>query len=130
MNEGALPEPLIAQVIGYAAPMERIANRPLLYIAWVMAAGPLAVGVSMVPLFAITHNVQFAIAGLGTIVWGLGAFFIGLICILVYRGTNQLRDEAMRERVLKQSRRVIWCLVMNFPAAIACAIVGGWLMNR
>ncbi len=116
-------------VLGYASPGNRLRFRPLLYLAWIMAIWPQCFGVLMLVLYALTRDVDFAEAGFITLFLGTISVLIGFLLIAFFCSANRRAEPILIDRI---NRQLKWCriiMLLNFPIAFVCAVLGCWLLR-
>jgi hypothetical protein len=119
-----------AAILSYAPAVEAIRYRWLLKFAIAMGAMPLGVGILTLLLFIPYRHEFFALLGLWTIIVGTCMVAAGFVALLVYRFCNWLKQQDLRRKLNREFTWTLLLLVVNFPAAGVCAVLGARLMDN
>ena len=120
------PQPLPYQTPAPPAPTELLHQ-----IAQLCGRVPLAFGTFVFLMFLATRDTLFALLGMWTIVGGLGAAFVGVVCAGVYLVQAQRAAPDERATARRVGFRDIAIIAMNFPVALVMVLIGaamifGW----
>jgi hypothetical protein len=116
--------------LAYADPpgeRPRVALFRLAQICWI---APLSTGVLTVAAYAVTFAQPLVFLGLGILVAGGVMFGIGAVCVTIFRWLLRRCDPDERALWSRRASVLLGLLVLNIPAAIACASAGLYLSSR
>jgi hypothetical protein len=116
------------QPLAYQTPAAQPPTVLLHQIAQLCGVLPLAFGTLIFLMFLATRDGLFVLLGMWTIVGGLGAAFVGVVCAGVYLFQAQRGDPHEHAAARRSGYRDIAIIAMNFPVALVMVLIGAALI--
>ena len=116
------------QPLAYDIPRPPQPTEWLHRIAQLCGVLPLACGAFVFLTFLATRNPFFVLVGMWTILVGLCAAFVGVVCACIYLFQARQGGSDSHPGALRAGLRDVAIIALNFPVALAMALIGALLV--